>query len=324
MLMAIGDIHLGALSQHIPDLWKKQLQHLQRVLNYAVDSGVQHVFLMGDVFDTAYPTNKLVIALRRCLSKYPELTFYIIIGNHDWESSEHHALQWLHDLGTTKKFNFHVFTKPRVITVAGVKLFVCPHPYIMESPKPVHWCLGHFAWNNAKSDHGKPIPSGNSPRGRWILGDFHTHQNGKRYVYIGSLSQITWHEQMPKGIITFDREDWRFQPFTPTYRLAVKEISEDAELQDLDKDCYWSIRTVNNYTLPSDYKLKHHHIVHLSAARKRQDIRASVLLSDEDNTLTNPLQLLPEHLKQSKLSLTPSERKLAMKLAKRMYMGLSR
>lgn len=324
--MAIGDIHLGCLGDYMPNLYKRQLKTLKKACDLAIERGVGHVFLMGDLFDSPYPGNHLVIALRRLLYSYRrDLHFHMLIGNHDWKSSEHHALQFYHDLGLTKLFNFTVYTEPKIVEIDGVKLFICSHPHIMDVPsKKIDWCLGHFAWNGALADNGRAIDSDNQPKGRWILGDFHTHQEGNRYVYCGSLTQILWNEKLPKGVILFDEEDWQFVPITPSYKLDVVEVGSDADLAKLDDKTLWSVRTLNNYTLPVTYKRKHNNIVHLTAARQRKDQRAAVLLAKEDSVLRNPMHLLSDYVSSHKASLTEREVAFAMKYAKKLHIEAAR
>lgn len=305
----------------MPKLYIKQLKMLRKIFDVAVERDIQHVFLMGDVYDGPYPATHLIIALRRLLYKYREqLNFHILVGNHDWESAEHHALRLHHDLGTTGLFNFTVYEKPTLTTIDGVRLFVCPHPEIHDVPaKKADWGLGHFGWNNARGENGHRVETGNAPRGRWILGDFHTHQSGDRYVYCGSASQVKWDEKLPKGVILFDSDDWQFLPITPTYKLGTAEIASDVDLAKLDDKTLWSIRTINNYTLPPDYKRQHHNIVHLAPARKRRDLRAAVLLSKEDSVLRNPMALLEDYLTGHKTALTGKEVKFAMKVARKLH-----
>lgn len=326
MLMAVGDFHLGALMNYVPKLWKKQLLHLKSICDYAVKNDIGHVFLLGDLFDVASPPDFLKIALRRLLSKYRRtIHFHILIGNHDWEHVDNHALQILHDLGLTGLFNFTVYTQPEVIKVDGVRLFMCSHPHILDCPdRKVDWCLGHFAWNGASADNGFKVESGNSPKGRWILGDFHTHQKGSRYVYCGSVAQVTWREALPKGVVLFDKDDWHFKPFAPTYKLGVAEIETVEQAEELADDVLWSVRTMNGFLLPPEVKQKKHNIVHLTAARKQKDIRAKVLLAKEDSSLHKPFRLIKRYLQEHKSGLRPGEIKYAMSVAKKLYMQPAR
>lgn len=321
MLMAVGDIHLGALANYIPTLWKKQIKNLQNIFDYAVDHDIEHVFLLGDIFDSPNPSDQLKIWLRKLLWAYRKtLTFHVVIGNHDWESNEKHALQILQDLGETGLFNFKVYTKPEVIKVDGISLFMCSHPHVLDVPsKNVDWCLGHFAWHGAKADNGFAVKSGKAPKGRWILGDFHTHQYGDRYVYCGTVSQVLWSEKLPKGVVLFDKDDWNFKPFKPTYTLGIVEVETENALRDLDTSTFWSMRTVNGFTLPPGFKQKAHNIVHLAPAKRRKDIRAAVLLAKEDSILRNPLHLLKDFLVKHKSDLKKSEIKYAIKAAKSIY-----
>lgn len=318
MFMAVGDFHLGCLSDYAPTLYKKQLKTLRKVLDYAVSHDIGHVFLMGDIFDSPYPDNKLIISLRKLLYSYRDsLHFHIVIGNHDWESTEHHALQIIYDLGSTGLFNFTVYEEPKVIKIEGVKIFVCSHPNIMDPPVKVDWCLGHFGWNGAKGDNGYVIKNDNQPKGRWILGDYHTHQSGNRYVYVGALTQITWQEGAKKGIILFDKDEWNWKVITPEYELGVAEIETENDLDKLDDKKLWSLRTSNGYTIPPDFKSSHPNIIHIAPSRKRNDERAEILTESDTSVLFNPVKKLKPFLAKSKLSLSDKEMKYAVSFVKK-------
>ena len=259
------------------------------------------------------------------MSQYESLFFHVLVGNHDWESTEHHALQIIRDYGATKKFNFKVYTKPEIIEVDGVKLFICPHPYIEDVPsKKIAWGLGHFGWNGAVGDNGYKVESKNSPRGRWIIGDFHPHQHGDRYVYPGTLTQVKFDETLPKGVLLFDADDWQFKPFDTTYKLGTVRLESNDDLGKLDDSTLWSVEAINGYTLPPDYKQKHHNIVHLRAGRRRKDQRAAVLLSKDESALHNPKRIIRDYLRSHRLDLTEKEVKVAMKVANRVFAKVAR
>jgi len=325
MLYCIGDLHLDAHKSYAPNLYKQQLRSLRNAFRLIVKEGGQEVFLLGDVFDKPHPPNYLVIALRRLLYKFRDhLHIHIVVGNHDWESTEHHSLQWYEDLAGTGLFNFTVYTEPQVIKLAGMKLFVCPHPFILDAPAKVDWCLGHFAWNGASADNGFMLKNDNAPKGRWVLGDLHMHQSGNRYVYAGSLTQILWDEKLPKGILRLDADDWEFVPIKPTYELDSIEVAKDEDLRAVTPGKLWQLRTVGDYVLPSDFKRKHHEVIDIKPARRRKDLRSHVLLQEEDTKRRKPLRILKDYVSSHKLGLRQKEIKYAMAMANRLFAATTR
>lgn len=295
MLACIGDIHLDAFVNN-PEIEGYILETLELAINKALNAGATAFVLMGDVFNTANPTQASVVAFLQVLNKFQDHKFYIILGNHDYSSVEKHSLQIAKYWGN----NIKVIDSPKVLKVDSTKVFLCPHPFVEQSPKSVHWSLGHFAVSGARSDNGFVIKAKNQPKGKWILGDFHTPQSGRvnscKYHYVGSLTQMSWQEKPQKRIILLDGKDHTSLRITPTYELIEHRVKHIEDLEGLRCDrVYYRLILEGNVTLPVGYLSKNKHIVRVVQPKTRQDKKAQVLVG---GTKIDPLERLPEFLRQ--------------------------
>lgn len=207
-ILAIGDAHLERLDTILPGFQRGtryQIALLKRILDAAKKDMIEHVVFLGDVFDTPSPLQRTLVALLDLLSAYPSITFHAIVGNHDAigatdvkaDTAQHsfEVYQWL---AAQKKAKINVYTSPKVVNLCGKNYFFCPHPFIEDQPAKCIMSFGHFAWTGARTDSGYSTRTGHTPKGQWILGDFHTSQQGDRYRYAGSISQITFGEKDKK------------------------------------------------------------------------------------------------------------------------------
>jgi hypothetical protein len=284
-------------------------------MELARHKGIIDIILLGDIFDTPHPPQQLQLALLKFFNKNSDLFFHIVIGNHDWESARHNALMLTKNLTRLFPTNYKVYDTPEIVRIDGIRLFMCSHPNVLDRPNTkVDWCIGHFAWNGAAADNGFAIKTPNAPKGRWILGDFHTHQHTSRYVYAGSLHQVNWLESNSKGVLIFDEDDWVWHTITSSYSLNTMHVAGDADLKKihLTSNDYWSIKTLGGYTLPTSIKSEYPNIVHITASNRKKSRAQKVLLDTRDTALYDPLKKLPDFLAGSKASLTEREIKWAL------------
>ena len=293
MICAIGDIHLGALDIHIPDAYKLVLSTVDRAITNSGDKGCTNVVLLGDVFDTPAVDESMLIALMNLMRKHSDKHFYIIVGNHDKANIKRHSLRILQWMGKKKMLNVTVYTKPAVVKIDGRKYFMCPHPYVVDAPKGVHYAFGHFGFSGAKSDTGYVLKKGHAPSGRWILGDYHTPQHGKGYGYAGSICQVKWYEDPHKGYVEIDDEAV-FIPWKPDIVLGKTEINTAEDLEKLDKDTFWEVRIAAGVKLPVDWQRSYPRIIRHSMD-KIPTARAKVLMKRAASQ--NPLSGLADYLR---------------------------
>lgn len=322
MFAFVGDLHLGAHSERLPNLYKKQLKTLQGIVDTARSKGLDRMVLAGDVFDSATPANRYIIAFLNFLYKNNDMFFDILMGNHDWDSIERSALDIPHFLGNLDGTNYKVHKEPSVEEIAGVRVFMCPHPHLIDMPKDVDWAIGHFAWNGAVADNGRLIKSDKQPKGRWLLGDFHTPQEGKRFVYAGSVTQISQMESTEKSWLLVDESMYRRITHKLAYKFKVAKASNDDDLIEVsnDRKTYWFLQTLDGYVLPDKFVENNPHVISIRHARsKKQDIRAAVLLANVgSNTINRPTAALSTFL-EKRGDLDKKTRSAVMKLAERVF-----
>lgn len=107
-LIHCADIHLDSpLSNFSSESAKVRkaeiLSTFCRMVDFALENGVDAILIAGDLFDSAKQIRKGTKALvREMIAKYPALQFYYLSGNHDGGTS-------LYDDETPAPDNFHTF-----------------------------------------------------------------------------------------------------------------------------------------------------------------------------------------------------------------------
>ena len=318
MFAAIGDLHLEKLTKLIPASLDLQLQTLESTLRGIENQGIRHVVLLGDVMDNPYPAQSTV---RRFLDTLEarDLFYHILLGNHDVAGVDVNGLDLVEWIGRSKRARVRVYTKPVLRTIDGVKCWLCPHPYTTSPPKGTELCFGHFPWSGAKRDNGSREPERPTPKGNWVLGDFHTHQTGNRFVYAGSLTQLSFAERLPKGYLLIDGANVTFESIKPAYRLLRADIRSVEDLAALSKKALYSVTVAADLKLPSDWQLSHPNIVRVDASVKK---RKNDVFMPSVFELEGPLDGLRAWLKK-RGNLSKSERILAMKEAQLLHKVLN-
>ena len=293
MLSAIGDLHIEYLENHIPGIHKKVLSTFEKVVKREIDNGSTAIVQLGDAFDGAFPDQTYISAFLKSLHKVNQVPIYMIPGNHDFADVTYYALRTIRWLCSAGFIKGKVFIKPEVITIDDDKYLFCPHPYVVDTPpKGTRLCFGHFGYEGARGDNGYIIKSGNKPRGRWVLGDYHTKQRGKAYLYPGSLCQVKFHESPEKYIARIDDTVQTVQ-IKPDYRLGRVTINTQEELENLDPNTYWSVNISSKVKLAPDWATKYPQIIKHHAEKdvsKRQKVLMQQVAAE------NPLEGFGDYL----------------------------
>ena len=309
MISCIGDLHIEGLERHIPDIYKKILSTFDKVVDREVENGTSAIIQLGDTFDGADPDQIYTAAFIESLYRHPTIPKYILIGNHDFDDVKHYALRtirWLFKIGF---LNGKVFGKPEVMKIDGDNYLFCSHPHVVDKPpKNTFMCFGHFGYQGARGDNGYVIKSGNAPKGRWVLGDYHTAQRGKNYAYPGSLTQIKFHESPDKYIIRVD-DSVKTVKIKPDYRLGRTTIETNEQLEALDRDTYWSVNISSKVKLPPDWARKYPNIIRHHAEKdtsKRQRVLMKQVASED------PLEGFRDYLLEQGMSKKEATRTLQL------------
>lgn len=309
MICCIGDTHIDRMHGIIPNGPSLVIQTLDDIYESMKAKGVKHFVWLGDVFHTPYAEEDSWYALIDFFHRHKDVKTHIIVGNHDMESAKRYSIRFFRKAMKLKWLNGKVYLKPEVIELSGDKYFMCPHPYVTDAPKGVRYAFGHFAFSGARTDNGKELVTGNEPAGRWILGDFHTPQSGKRFTYAGSICATSFAESNDKRVLLIESERLRSVSITPRLLLARTHITTELELKSLDTKFFWSV-SFEPELIGKINIAKYPHIVKHTAPRKISKV-AKALIKDVQSS--DPLSDL-DHFLMHKQGLSESDVKYARKI----------
>lgn len=266
----IGDVHLEALKNMLPgDTVGFQLEAIRRVLVRCKEMGITTVIQAGDLFDTSIPDDDTKLRFADLLCEFG-IEWLQLPGNHDRPLLDKHSLKTLNWMGLKKVVPIEVILKPVVRTINGVPVFLCPHPFIEDQPNNAEISIGHFPWKGARRDNGSVHDSGSTPKGTWVLADFHQPQVGDRYRYVGDLAQVKWFEttdprgftviqDTPTGLKTVQKH------IAPPYQLRIIEIKTADDLKQVnpvEEHHYYKALVHPEAQLPPNWQKDYPTIIH--------------------------------------------------------------
>lgn len=302
----IGDLHYDKLSHRLPKFNGLLSQALRSTLDDAVDRGSEAIVLLGDITDNPYPSQNTLVDFLEVITDY-DLPFYAIIGNHDYADATIDSMRITKWMRRKLKSNIRIISAPKIIKIGGMSYHFMPHPFVMDMSSKADYAFAHFAVNGARGDNGFVVRTKNQPKGNFVLGDFHTAQEGKVkkciFEYVGSLTQLSWEEDTKKSVISIeDGEKVRYKVKLP-YKLIKYTVSSDEELNacKFEKGNFYFLKTKDGYITPRGWNLDHPMVVRTSAVGAKKDKRAALLVGD--TTITNPLTHLEPYLLSKKHSM---------------------
>lgn len=306
MLCCIGDLHIDKLSHRVPNFNNILILTLRATIKAARLKGCSNFMLLGDVFDTSIPSDEGMVLLLRALADFKDCNFYLLLGNHDYSKKETHSLVIPKVIAKLySQSNFEVIDKPKYFNFEGTKVYASPHPYVKPADKKVHFNIGHFAVNGAKSDNGFAIRTKNSPKGKWILGDFHTPQNIKGagyYTYVGSLTQLSFSEKANKRVVIVDKRDVSSISVDLLYKLGDIHIKNEEDFDkkiDNNESTFYRAIVNSGLNIPPTFLKNNPSIIKLQPKQLKKDKKAAVIL--KNIVESNPLANLPNYLGNKKL-----------------------
>lgn len=202
------DWHLDKLERLFPNALDLQYNEICKPFNYAIEHGIKTVWVAGDICENPELSPQAMTTLIRILTKYDKkVNIHIILGNHDFASTDTNSLQPIQTLIKRNRLKVKVFDKPTHVVIEGVNFNALPFPYGSREKayKGTSLNICHLEWVGAMRDNGKSrIKEGHSKtngRDFWIMGHLHTPQylEKPRVLYVGTQYQTNFGENEDKS-----------------------------------------------------------------------------------------------------------------------------
>lgn len=258
--IASTDWHLDGWKRFFPNndlAVRAQIAEIRKPFDYAVAKGVQRVFICGDIGEYPHLSPEAHYHLLELLLEFDGILIIdIILGNHDFAVEGLNNLasfQQLQEHGKFKTVRFHVKGSTEVL--GGIQVNFMPYP-LTKPPKSDRPSinLAHIEIPGGKRDNGRVVKDTEgvdirkSSKDQWVIGHFHTPQEGENWLYLGTVIQKNFGEKLPKGWwhcrcdeITDDGGVWlnfrkKFIENTPKITLHTVEINEPDDYSNVSQD----------------------------------------------------------------------------------------
>lgn len=322
--LAVGDIHYEALEKYLPDqnfLTPVNIT-LKQIWEYAKDNGIEHIVLLGDIFDNPFPKDETKKAFLKSLDK--KLQYHIILGNHDYANVNENSLNlckyFIEDLGLMDNVRFYL--EPTVKDINGVKFNFLPYPFNQATCEAPAICFGHFETKGSISDSGRIFKEGVvlDNNYTWILGHLHRQQGNN---YPGSILQHRFGEPINKyffDVKVMDNNEVKINSIsinTP-YKLIDLVVNRLEDLDILEKQNIYRIYAADHLDLNEvTYKCKGYNIWQIKGLTKTNN---NLEITEEDieyqeQNLADELTYLQRWLEDKKnVELTEEQIQKAIKI----------
>jgi len=196
--IALGDAHYdGNIFNLVEDGPSFVTNELRGPCNYAVERGIQHVFMLGDTCSKPRMSYESHIALLGLLDEFPSLHFHFILGNHDMYGDDPAAGHSLQLLMQARRPNVSVYTKPTKKLIDGCKVQFLPFPHRSFDPHALN--IAHVDVAGAVNDNGRPVKSDDESKAVAIIGHIHKAQRVRNTYFPGTLYQTRYGESEDKS-----------------------------------------------------------------------------------------------------------------------------
>ena len=290
--VAIGDLHLDGMMDLGLEGNEKVIKEVQRVQNWCLDNGVFNIILLGDVCDKPILSYEAHRLLMETFARFKDMTYYIILGNHDWRSNGNHSLQLLESFYKNSD-NVHIITEPTQHLFGKVKVNFLPYPYpnkkcdldLKNAINVAHFEVeGSTRDNGSLNDGGAKVPKGTT----WLMGHLHTPHDVGGVHYVGTLFQRNFGESLPKSFSFIQAKMSSGQLTTkirrvnhePLFKLINKDIVEQDDLTSItsNPNHLYKLTVAANVILPPTFLLGRPNIVRTQVYKNKAE--KALLLSD--------------------------------------------
>lgn len=277
--LSTSDWHLEGMGKHFTDATKRQLAEIDRIYQYAVQKGIRHVFVPGDLSETPHMTDATYFQLIMFFKKYDGLVeTHYIGGNHDRSDKSTTSCDLLHLLATHGFFKtLNVHLQPKQDRIDGTLVNFCAWPCggtLSEKEGALNFA--HITVAGAMGDNGRPLKTSHDfavhERDYTISGHIHQYQHmkSKKVIYNGNPFQKNFGECLPKGFIHFRattdkrkvKVQHRFINNNPQFQLENVVIESPTDFQKLrnDDSKRYKLTVAPDVLLPADLRLQYPNI----------------------------------------------------------------
>lgn len=328
-----SDLHIGSGKNLFPDILSRQLNEIYKIYDYALDKGIDHIIIAGDISDKAHLNTDEILALVKLFCTYDgKINTYYIAGNHDYHSSSSTSLDIIRHFCTENLIKTtQIFVTPEQLELDGVIVNFIPFPHL----NPVNLkrnCINivHVDTAGSTDDSGRITKCKDErtfgKRNITISGHIHKYQvlhNGK-FIFCGNPYQKTFGEKLPKGFIVCRAEvaddklrfTHKFIDNKPDFRLKTVHIENKKDLNKIvdNSNIAYRITKGDGVVLPSDISNKHnivstkHDTVNVVIERSNSKYSLTTGLKKylkdcgiEDSTILEAISNVKETIKQYSL-----------------------
>ena len=201
----VGDLHFGI--KDTTEFINYQLLEFNKLIDYALKSGVKNIIFLGDIFHTRQKIDiSILYKILNYFERLEELNVFLIAGNHDVYYKTSNDINSLSTI--FKKYNFTIIDKiPKEILIDNEKCLMVPwiqknnSEICLKSIKKTKakYCFGHFAINNFFSIRGVKEISGLKQSifkkfEKTFSGHFHLVDDQKNISFVGSFCALDWND----------------------------------------------------------------------------------------------------------------------------------
>lgn len=191
--VAIGDAHFdGNIYNLVEDGPSFITNELRSPCTYAVEHGIQHIFMLGDTCSKPRMSYESHIALMDLVDEFSMLTFHFILGNHDMYGDDPRAGHSLQLLLKANRPNACIYTRPTRKMIDGCKVQFLPFPHRNFDPQALN--IAHIDVAGATNDNGRPVKSDYASKAVAVIGHIHKAQRIRNSFYPGTLYQTRYGE----------------------------------------------------------------------------------------------------------------------------------
>jgi len=250
----LGDTHFGARNASPSFSAYFGTFYTDTFFPYLRANGIEHVFQLGDLFDTRKHINiqTLVDAKRYFFDHIAKerIEFVTLLGNHDIYYRETLAVNSTSNV--LGEYILDYVAKPDTFKYGDTTIDLIPwickenydevNDFIKNSKSDL--CFGHFeidgfAMYRGMAAHGGLSPSTFAKYERVLSGHFHTRSEMGNITYVGTPYEITWQDAGdPRGFHVFDTETRQLTFIENPHTIHLRyEYNEDKFVPLDPADC---------------------------------------------------------------------------------------